>query len=72
VIWLAANDRMLYAGTDRNGVFRQSRDQREGAPMWRSSGLSGQKVAAMATSGDRVFAGTLGNGLWVSTDNGAS
>ena len=72
VLSLAANDRMAYAGTDGAGVFRQLRDSRDGTPLWRSSGLSGLKVSALATSGDRVFAGTLGNGLWVSTDNGIS
>src|SRR5262249_38983243 len=55
ILSLAQNQRLTFAGTATNGVFRQSRVS--GSP-WRSAGLAGQKITAMAASGDRVFAGT--------------
>src|SRR5262245_33685475 len=63
VLSLAADDRIVFAGTDGAGVFRWFRDSRDGSTVWRSSGLSGEKVSALATSGNRIFAGTLGNGM---------
>lgn len=72
VLSLAANELIAYAGTDGAGVFRSFRDPRNGSPAWRFSGFSGEKISALTTSGDRVFAGTLDNGLWVSVDYGVN
>ena len=59
VMSLSADDRIVFAGTDGAGVFRWLSDSRDGSTIWRSSGLIGEKVSALATSGDRVYAGTL-------------
>jgi hypothetical protein len=58
---LAAPDGSVYAGTF-HGVFRSA----DGGDSWTSlsAGLPNTDVRALALHGDRLWAGTAGNGLW--------
>lgn len=60
----------LFAGTDA-GVFVSTNEARA----WKVAhrvGLNVGRILAFATLDDRVYAGTDGNGLWVSADHGRS
>jgi uncharacterized protein (TIGR03437 family) len=64
---LAENQRMRFAGTATNGVFRTPITTTE---KWTSSGLTGQRIAAMLASDDRTFAATESNGLMSTSNDG--
>ena len=62
---------ILYAGTDE-GVFRRQTTDEETQEGWRQVGFfpDVRAVAIDPMDKDTVYAGTLVNGLFVSTDNG--
>jgi len=65
------NPRVIYAGTQGNGVLRSN----DGGKTWRPAGLAGQIVKVLAASRTQpgtVFAGTKPALLFVSRDSGAS
>lgn len=57
----------LIAGTDQGGVFRST----DNGASWAPSGLPGEDVQTLVTSGGAIFAGT-GRGLFRSNDGGAT
>lgn len=65
---LAAADGRLFAGTQGDGVLQSD----DGGRTWRSGGLEGQIVKALATNARTVWAGTKPPRLFTSPDAGAS
>ncbi len=59
----------LFAATD-NGIFLSNGDS--GSWVAVNSGLSGSRIYALAASGQNVFAGTFGSGVYLSTNNGTN
>lgn len=57
----------VYAGTDGKGVYRSTRNN--DSPRWRSIGLGGQKITALAISGGKLFA-AVSTGLQMTANNG--
>jgi hypothetical protein len=67
---LTSNAHYVFAGTTTNGVFRVRHDGAGVEPA--NAGLpTNQVVQVLAAIGNKVFAGTKGRGLWVSTDDGS-
>lgn len=67
VLSLAVNGSNLYAGT-RGGVFLSTN---KGAS-WSEAGLTNKSVTCFAFSETSLFAGTYGDGIFLSGDNGAN
>ncbi|MBK7817039.1 MAG: exo-alpha-sialidase [Sphingobacteriaceae bacterium] len=57
----------IFAGTT-NGIFLTF----DSGDTWGPSGLSSEYVSSLAVNGGTVFAGTMGNGLFVSINDGAT
>lgn len=65
-----ATDQTLFIGTDK-GVYKSD----DGGESWINVGLSEYQIMSLAISpsfqGDKIiFAGTLGNGIFMSTEGG--
>ncbi|MBK7311279.1 MAG: hypothetical protein IPI93_10980 [Sphingobacteriaceae bacterium] len=64
---LASGTMGIFAGTT-NGIFLTF----DSGDTWGPSGLSSEYVSSLAVNGGTVFAGTMGNGLFVSINDGAT
>src|SRR5579872_3668492 len=64
----ASNSSYLFAGTDRNGVFRSG----DNGLTWTSvrNGMSNTSIDALLALGMNLYAATFGGGIYLSTDNG--
>ncbi|MGH9833143.1 MAG: Ig-like domain-containing protein, partial [Blastocatellia bacterium] len=74
VFSLAINRQFVFAGSDGFGVFRREVAPRQCCAVWTpaNAGLANLTIKSLAIKGDHVFAGTLGGGIFISTNNGAS
>jgi uncharacterized protein (TIGR03437 family) len=67
---LAAQDGMIFAGTESGGVFRLANN----GNIWTAvnNGLTNKEIHALAANNQFIFAGTLGGGVFRSPDRGAN
>ena len=74
VFSLAIKRQFVFAGSDGFGVFRREIAPRQCCSLWTpfNAGLTNLTITALAVKGDRIFAGTSGGSVFISTDNGAS
>jgi len=67
-IWsIVVDGSNIFAGTER-GVYKSA----DNGATWNLSGLGNYDVRALAISGNKIFAGTWGSGIYLSTDGGTN
>jgi len=64
----AVNDTNIFTATDSAGIFRMNGD----GSTWKSidSGLTDMHVTCLTVSGKKIYAGTSGGRIFISSDNG--